>query len=977
MKRFVTVFASLFVLLPAHSLLAAPKVPKKFASPVVTKGTPGHQVAIEIDITGAKQLYLEVNSGGNGSSYDWADWIEPTLIGPKGEKRLTDLKWSKLDGRAHVGKNQEGGPLRVAGKLISNGIGTHADSVLYYKLPAGYTRFRARGGLDNGGTDQNGSTTSLQFRVYTTATAKFRSPPPVKAGVKSPPGFAVESIFSGGVREIGSWVVLCVDHKGRLIASDRQGPLYRITVPPPGDKDGETKVEKLPVAVGHANGLLDAFGSLFVVGKGKGKSGLFRLTDTNGDDHYDKVEHLMSLTVGGDHHAHAVIVGPTGKRLYILCGNSTNPPDKLARRKTQHQSEDHLLPRSTYYGHNTGRLAPGGFVVTCKPDGTDRQLHCTGFRNPYDIVLNRAGELFTFDADMEYDVGGPWYRATRINHCVSGGEFGWRFGAGKWPNYFPDTVGTVTDIGRGSPTGVVFGYGAKFPAKYQRALFACDWTYGRIYAVHMKEDGASYSGEVELFLSGRGMPVSDVVIHPTDGAMYYITGGRRNKTTLFRVTYTGDESTKPISATPTASPARDARRKLEALHGIVDAKTVDAAWPHLSSTDRRIRYAARTAIEHQPAEQWASRALAEKNPLAVIESVVALARTGDKKHQASLIKLCNGLDPTKLKLEQQLDLLRAYSLVFIRMGAPDETTARTVAARFAPLYPSGVNSLDRELCQMLLYLKSPGAVSKTVKLLLAAQTQADQMFYGYHLRTIKDGWSNDDLKAYFTFIRRAETNRGDYTGGGHFSSYLRMIRSQATKRLSASQRTAVASVIKAAASKPVSTFKPGPLVRKWTVKDLKPFLSEVETGRSFIRGKTLYNGMCAKCHLFKGKGGALGPDLSSVGNKYKYEALLTEILEPSKVISDPHASVIVQLKNGKVLTGREVGGDDKILKLAMNPNKPEEIIDVVRAEIDARKKSPVSMMPSDQLNTLRKEEIFDLLMYLSSGGRLGHTAFQQ
>jgi putative heme-binding domain-containing protein len=827
------------------------------------------------------------------------------------------------------------------------------------------------------------ATALLTFSTLLVAQSVFAAPkktPNSQVAIKSPPGFTVESIYAAGVPKIGSWVVLCADHKGRLIASDRQGPMYRITLPPLDQKDGQAKVEKLPVEVGHANGLLDAFGSLFVVGKSFGKlgrkSGLFRLTDTNGDDHYDKVEHLMSLSVGSDHHAHAVIVGPTGKRLYILSGNMTNLPSDLVRKQIQHQNEDHLLPRSTYYGHNSNRRV-SGFVVTCKPDGTDRRLLCSGFRNPYDIALNSAGELFTFDADMEYDVGGPWYRATRINHCVSGADFGWRWGAGKWPNYFPDTVGAVCDIGRGSPTGVVFGYGAKFPAKYQRALFACDWTYGRIYAVHLREDGASYRGDIELFLEGRAMPVSDIVIHPQDGAMYYITGGRRNKTTLHRVTYTGDASTKPVDLTPAASPARDLRRKLESLHGIVNAKTVDVAWPYLSHTDRRIRYAARTAIEHQPADQWALRALSEKNALAAIEAIVALARTGDKKLQASLIEQCNRIDPKDLKLQQQLDLLRAYGLLFIRMGAPDESTARTVAARFALMYPSGITSLDRELSQLLLYLNSPGAVSKTVKQLLAAETQADQMFYAYHLRSVKDGWTQKDLTAYFSWIGHAEANRGDYTGGGHFSNFLKMVRGEATKRLTASQRTAVAAVLKAKPSKPISTWKAGPFVRKWTVKDLQPALARVETGRSFIRGKTLYNGMCAKCHLFKGQGGALGPDLTSTGNKLKYEALLTEILEPSKVISDQHASVIVQLTNGKVITGREVGGDKKILKIAANPNSPQEVTDIVRADIEVRKKSPVSMMPSDQLNTLNKEEILDLLMYLSSGGNIGHTAFQQ
>ena len=221
MHRITTLLATFSVLLAAQSIVAAAKAPKKFASPVVTKNTPDHQVAIEIDITGAKHLYLQVTDGGNGSGYDWADWIEPKLIGPKGEKRLTELKWVKLEGRATVGKNQGGEPLRVKGKLIADGIGTHADSTIVYQLPAGFTTFRARGGLDNGGTDQRGSTSSVQFRAYTSATAAFRDP----NAVKSPPGFQVDNIYAAGVPAIGSWVVLCSDSKGRLIASDRLGPM--------------------------------------------------------------------------------------------------------------------------------------------------------------------------------------------------------------------------------------------------------------------------------------------------------------------------------------------------------------------------------------------------------------------------------------------------------------------------------------------------------------------------------------------------------------------------------------------------------------------------------------------------------------------------------------------------------------------------------------------------------------------------------
>lgn len=947
---------------------------KKFESQVITKQTPGHQVAIELDITGAKQLFLEVTDGGDGSGYDWADWIDPRLVAADGkEKRLTDLKAAQMNERTKVGKNQAGGPLKVGGKEYVDGIGTHAVSVISYNLPAGYTTFRATGGLDAGGIDQAGSKPSVQFRAYTDPQAHFVS----KLDIKLPEGFEAEKLYDVNLATEGSWVALCVDGKGRLIASDRQGALYRIVVPPIGQADAKAQVERLPVGIGQANGLLEAFGSLYVVGKGKGESGLFRLTDTSGDDHYDKVEHLIALTVGGDHHAHAVILSPDKQRLVILCGNSTNVPDQIASRHIRSQDEDHLLPRSTYYGHNTNRMAPGGFVISCLPDGSDRHLVCSGFRNPYDIAYNRHGDLFNFDADMEYDVGAPWYRPTRVNHCVSGGEYGWRFGAGKWPDVYPDAVAPVVDIGRGSPTGVVFGYGAKFPAKYQEALYVLDWTYGKIYAVHLKANGAIYTGEFEEFVAGRALPVSDIVIHPGDGAMYFIAGGRRSKSSLVRVTYTGSEATAAAKIPPSDSPARDLRQQLESLHGKADPGTVARAWPQLSHADRAVRYAARTAVEHQAVDTWAARALAESDPLAAIQAAVALARNGDKKYQAQLQSNLAKIDFSKLPEEAQLDLLRAYGLIFIRMGAPDAAMKSDLTGRLSPHYPSGDTELDRELCQMLLYLNADGAVARSVKQLLTANTQADQMFYAYHLRTIRDGWSDADLRAYFGWIQNAQANGGDYTGGSHFSNFLKMVRKEATARLSEPQKSALAKQLAAKPKAETPDLPPRKFVRAWSVADLQPKLARVETGRSFIRGKTLHQQMCATCHLFKGKGGALGPDLSSIGNKYDYTAILTEIIEPSKVISDQHAAVILKLKDGKSVFGREVGGDDDTLNMATNPLEPDEVTVVKKSDIAERTVSPVSLMPPTLLNTLTEEEILDLIMFLASGGNVGHTAFQQ
>ncbi len=62
-----------------------------------------------------------------------------------------------------VGKKAGGGALKVDGVPVKYGIGTHANSVIVYDIPAGTTEFRARGALDNGGTDQGGGAVSQHW----------------------------------------------------------------------------------------------------------------------------------------------------------------------------------------------------------------------------------------------------------------------------------------------------------------------------------------------------------------------------------------------------------------------------------------------------------------------------------------------------------------------------------------------------------------------------------------------------------------------------------------------------------------------------------------------------------------------------------------------------------------------------------------------------------------------------------------------
>lgn len=529
------------------------------------------------------------------------------------------------------------------------------------------------------------------------------------------PGYQVERLFIVPREKLGSWVALTSDPQGRLYASDQQEKgLVRIS-PAATDGSTETVVEKVPAALSGAQGLLWAFDALYAVCNGGGFHGLFRLTDTDGDSLPDHVEKLRDIAAGGEHGAHNILLSPDGTRLFIICGNHTKLPFQVTdvtapqtlagirpdqrrvklsadgtSRLPTNWDEDMIIRRMwDGNGHATGRLAPGGYIVSTDPDGKEWELWSAGYRNPYDFGFNADGEIFAYDADMEWDFGMPWYRPTRVNHATSGSELGWRSGTAKWPASFPDSLPAAVDIGPGSPVGAAFGYGTKFPAKYQKAFYICDWTFGTMYAIHLTPAGSTYRAEKEEFVSRNALPLTDMTIGK-DGAIYFAVGGRGGQSELYRVSYVGEESTATVDGRNQAGAAeRKLRHELEAFHApqADPAAAIELALTNLGHTDRFIRYAARIALEHQPVDDWQERALAQTSPDGLITGAIAVARQAEPSSQVSLLTALDRLEPAALDRSQQLDLVRAYELALIRLGEPSTAVKNALSKKFLPLFP--------------------------------------------------------------------------------------------------------------------------------------------------------------------------------------------------------------------------------------------------------------------------------------------------
>ena len=520
-----------------------------FDSKVINERTPGHAVDVDVDIAGAKRLYLVVTDGGDGYSCDWADWALPRLVGDAGEKKLTELKWksARTDwGQVRNGRNAGGGPLRIAGKAFADGIGTHANSVIEFDLPAGYKRFKARAGLDNGGTDQGGAT-SVRFLVYLD-----KLPAGVArggGGSSTPQGGndAADAVANLEVAEgleatlfaaepmLLSPTNIDVDARGRVWVCECVNYRRRNGQRPEGDRililedtDGDGVADKQKVYyqgrdVDSALGIC-VLGNRVIVSC---SPNIFVFTDTDGDDKPDNKELLFTNTGNPqhDHSAHAFTFGPDGK-LYWNFGNTG---------KRVHDKDG--KPVRDIHGNvvlDNGKPYYGGMPFRCNMDGGEFEVLAHNFRNNYEVAVDAFGTLWQSDNDDDGN------RGVRINFVMEHGNYGYldeKTGAGwrsprtgmheeiplrHWHLRDPGVVPNLLQTGAGSPTGICVYEGRLLPEVFWDQVIHCDAGPSVVRAYPAKPDGAGYRAEVVNILDGaqkdQWFRPSDVCVAP-DGSL--------------------------------------------------------------------------------------------------------------------------------------------------------------------------------------------------------------------------------------------------------------------------------------------------------------------------------------------------------------------------------------------------------------------------------------------------------------------------
>ncbi|MEY4829958.1 MAG: hypothetical protein RLZZ562_1754 [Planctomycetota bacterium] len=800
-----------------------------------------------------------------------------------------------------------------------------------------------------------------------------------------PQGWTAERLLAVP-RAFGSWVCMCSDPQGRLYASDQQRGLYRIT--PAGVLgNAETTIERVDIDLPGCQGLCFAFGALYAV-VNHGKPGLHRLTDRNGDGALDHAELLRALDGDGEHGPHAVEIAPDGEHLLVLCGNHVLPPQLSGSRVTRPFVEDVLVPGiNDPNGHAVGIKAPGGYVCRVDKDGKEWEMLCCGFRNAYDLAVLPSGDVVTFDADMEWDMGMPWYRPTRILQVLSGVDYGWRTGSRKWGADLPDTLPAVCDIGPGSPTGVVaFGNGA----------LALDWTFGTAYAVALHENGAMLQGRAQPFASGVPLPLTEAVVDRDRGIVYVLTGGRGLPSRLYRLTHESGKAN--VKALP-QSVARIERLRLEVFHGKQDERAIDAAWPLLGDEDAALRHAARVAVESQPVAQWRERALAERSsPWRQLHALVALCRCGSSEDLEPVLNALSLIDSSSLSGSQRIAWLRAHELALMRLGPVNPSQRERVADLLLPKFPSGDDREDQLMIGLLAHVDAKGLLDVALPMLtpirpsappawaeiakrnknyggaittmLGAMPPAQQIAIAYALRNVKAGWTMEQREAYFAFMAEAKKQKG----GASYQGFCKHIVEDAYANCSEAEKAQLADAVGKARAEPkpfVATQPKGP-GRRWQLDEAKAIArTQLQRERDLQNGRNLFYATgCAGCHRFSGEGKGVGPDLTSLGNKFSADDVLEAILEPSKVVSDQFAGAVLTKKDGSTVFGRVSRREDdgSIVHEVVTATADAAVVRVADADVARVEPAKLSVMPQGLVDRCSEAELMDLLAYLLSRG---------
>ena len=370
-----------------------------------------------------------------------------------------------------------------------------------------------------------------------------------------------------------------------------------------------------------------------------------------------------------------------------------------------------------------------------------------------------------------------------------------------------------------------------------------------------------------------------------------------------------------------------------------------------------ISWAAMIAIEHQPVATWQEKALTEADPAKQLPALLALAEvtgvcpthrakdaTVDTAMRDKLFTALLKLNFAKLTFTQQLSYVRITQIVLHRFGNPDDATVAKIISKLDPAFPSDKFELNWLLIETLAYLQAPTTAAKGMALIASAPSQEPQIEYARSLRFLKTGWTKELRTAQLEWFLKA----ANFKGGSSFDKFIEFIRNDTLTTFTDAEKAQFAELIakkpeRKSAMENVGAIFAGRTPKQWTLEELSALTKTELHDRSFENGRNMFGAAaCFACHRFGNQGGMTGPDLTGAGGRYSPHDLLDQIINPSKVINEQFAPIIVTKNNGDMISGVVVNLSGDGVTLNTDLSDPNQRVNVDRKEVKSIEASTVS-----------------------------------
>jgi putative heme-binding domain-containing protein len=127
------------------------------------------------------------------------------------------------------------------------------------------------------------------------------------------------------------------------------------------------------------------------------------------------------------------------------------------------------------------------------------------------------------------------------------------------------------------------------------------------------------------------------------------------------------------------------------------------------------------------------------------------------------------------------------------------------------------------------------------------------------------------------------------------------------------------------------------------------------------KGKLVFNTFCSSCHKYEAVGGAVGPDLNGIKNKFDKVSLLDAIVNPSAAVVFGYEPWLINVKGGESLYGfiTSENANTVVLKDVAGGSHTVAVTNIIKKE-----KQGASLMPDPATNKMTEQQLADVVGYL-------------